>query len=366
MTGEQSKMQEKHVGSAEKSLTLKTFSLDILSKHRNALFGIAILWIMLFHGYIFGSYLGGWGKDNPINAFIRFGNVGVDIFLLLSGMGLYFSFAKRQDVYPFLKRRLSRVLPSVLIISGAFWLIFYVIRSGDIAGFLQRITLLRFWLRGDTNIWYVSFILVAYFIYPYLYHYLFDKGKALVRCGVAIAGIIVLNMIVMYVYPSFYNNVEIALTRFPVFIFGCYFGKLVYEKKRISIWWALPLVGGALAFWFLDARGVIGGPISRYLMGVAGVCFALTFALLLELLGKSVIAKALSKFFDFFGWMSLELYLAHLALRALYIEYIAGSVENGRLSQYLLVILAASIISAAVRLLLDKISLYHKRRLQHT
>lgn len=61
------------------------YSLGALSSERQAIMGFSILWIMFFHSSCDCS-------NFPVIAIIKqFGNLGVDIFLLLSGIGLYYS-----------------------------------------------------------------------------------------------------------------------------------------------------------------------------------------------------------------------------------------------------------------------------------
>lgn len=61
--------------------------------------------------------------------------------------------------------------------------------NGDVAGFVSRITLLRFWLTGDQGVYFVSLIMVLYFIYPYIYSYLFgrERGNPFVRLLILLA-----------------------------------------------------------------------------------------------------------------------------------------------------------------------------------
>ena len=63
----------------------------LLSKYRMELFGVAAIMIMIFHCQVL-MVLPGW--FSLINAHL---NSGVEIFLLLSGMGLYYSFSKNNN-----------------------------------------------------------------------------------------------------------------------------------------------------------------------------------------------------------------------------------------------------------------------------
>ena len=72
-----------------------TYSL--LSRYRSELMGIAMLWVMLFHAYQLNL-------GNPVwNAAKAAGFGGVDIFLMLSGLGLHHSLAKYAGGYTCLR-----------------------------------------------------------------------------------------------------------------------------------------------------------------------------------------------------------------------------------------------------------------------
>ena len=74
-----------------------TYSL--LSKYRSQLMGAAILWVMLFHAQPPVPFA-------PLNALFRAGFGGVDIFIVLSAVGLVCSLSRRQqDRAAFLSRR---------------------------------------------------------------------------------------------------------------------------------------------------------------------------------------------------------------------------------------------------------------------
>ena len=71
---------------------MKPFRLDIVSTYRAPLYGFAILWIVVYHATIdnvdfsFGIEQLLWFKG-----IMELGNAGVDIFLFLSGVCLFFS-----------------------------------------------------------------------------------------------------------------------------------------------------------------------------------------------------------------------------------------------------------------------------------
>ena len=61
--------------------------VTLLSKHRSAIMGFAIIWIMIAHLKVSFDFI-------PLQAIKKIGYGGVDIFLFLSGFGLYFSCSK--------------------------------------------------------------------------------------------------------------------------------------------------------------------------------------------------------------------------------------------------------------------------------
>lgn len=84
-------------------------NLNLLSKHRSFIMGIAMMMIMLHHLYFVGF---------PCNTLaLDYGMLGVDIFLLLSGFGIYFSLAKNWDkpIGSFYRRRLVRIFPAAIL-----------------------------------------------------------------------------------------------------------------------------------------------------------------------------------------------------------------------------------------------------------
>lgn len=84
-------------------------SWNILSKYRNELYGFSILWIILFHGLnVKNSSL--CKELEVLSGFIKHGNCGVEIFLFLSGMCLYYSFKNNEKVVQFYIKRLKRIL----------------------------------------------------------------------------------------------------------------------------------------------------------------------------------------------------------------------------------------------------------------
>ena len=82
-------------------MKIKDIELANISRYRSELMGAAMLFIILFHVPL--------DRSNEFFGLRRCGNVGVDMFLFLSGIGLWFSWVKNPSVWQFYKRRLLRI-----------------------------------------------------------------------------------------------------------------------------------------------------------------------------------------------------------------------------------------------------------------
>ncbi|ACV22479.1 Uncharacterized protein conserved in bacteria [Slackia heliotrinireducens] len=336
------------------------FDLNIISKYRAPLYGISIFWIMLFHGYAkdLVDYSFGQSWLQWFYEFIKVGNVGVDIFLFLSGVCLYFSFVKNHDHYAFIKKRLARVYIPVIAVFFIWWFFKSIIQhSGGWTYLLSRLSLMHFWLTYDASVWFVSLIIILYFAYPYIHDFLFAKGaNPEIRCVILVLGALLMNHILGRIWPGFFDGTEIALTRIPVFIIGCWFGKYVYEKKTLpykNLWIALAVIA-AVAFIYICFLGVLHGVVRRYFYTVGGIAWAyvwsLAFAGLDQLRGGKG-ASYLGRFMGWLGGFSLELYVSHIMLNQVYRSF--GFYNEGWLPGYLVVVALAILLAFAAYKLTD-------------
>ena len=91
-------------------MKIREIELADVSRYRSELMGAAILFIILFHVPL--------ARSDAFFGLRRCGNIGVDMFLFLSCIGLWYSWVKNPSVKHFYKRRLLRILPTWLIISS--------------------------------------------------------------------------------------------------------------------------------------------------------------------------------------------------------------------------------------------------------
>ena len=145
---------------------------SVFSKEHSALYGISILSIIIFHYFEdlnTSDFSGGLCSIGAV--YLRIiGSVGVELFIFLSGISLFFSMKKDEKVRQFYKKRIKRIIPTYLTIAIPFWgLVDIIFRSGNVKLFFEDLFFVTFFLNGTRTFWYVLFILMAYMIYPLLY-----------------------------------------------------------------------------------------------------------------------------------------------------------------------------------------------------
>ena len=74
-------------------MKIRNIELADISRYRGELMGLAIIFVILFHV--------GLPREDAFFGLKRMGNIGVDFFLFLSGMGLWFSWTKHPSLRKF-------------------------------------------------------------------------------------------------------------------------------------------------------------------------------------------------------------------------------------------------------------------------
>ena len=144
-------------------MKIPDIELGNISRYRAEQMGAAMLFVILFHVAL--------DRGDPFYGLRRCGNVGVDIFLFLSGVGLWFSWHKTPDVLRFYRRRLLRILPTWFVCATAFYLPDYLGARRYSTSFVDLIVDITinwdFWLHDELTFWYVPAIMVLYMLAPW-------------------------------------------------------------------------------------------------------------------------------------------------------------------------------------------------------
>ena len=332
----------------------KTLHWGMISTHRQEIMGIACLWV-IFHHNTFDWPAALW----LVRKLATYGNAGVDIFLFLSGISLYFAYQKKPKLRTFYQRRIVRLIVPYLLLAVPYWIWRDLyLQKGN---FLLDVTMLSFPLEGVITTWYVGAILVFYLAFPLIYKLYYETDQI---CGVPVSRKTTMILVpafmaavcfgMMYLCPELYDHIEIGLTRSVIFLIGCAAGQRVYRKEPMGSEW-LWISGVFLGFYLLVFRTTVRLP--DYWIRMTYAPTAVSLVLLLTWILSSVSWKPLKRVLVYFGDRSLELYLAHVLLKNVYLQYIPTPVlDRWGVLDYTIVVAVSMVIGEAVHQLSKKIS----------
>jgi peptidoglycan/LPS O-acetylase OafA/YrhL len=314
--------------------------MNLLSKYRTELMGLAIAWTMLYHALVFIPKV-----LSPLLAFKMLGMIGVDIFFLLSGLGLSYSWKHDPVALNFLKKRFTRILP-VFFLFVSLFLVKQCLLSEWSAQDLGAYVGMDFLLAGNLDRWFIPSITLCYLIFVasrpiaqrWGSHALLVMGT-LVSWGLSLA-----------LADGPWHHLLIFTVRLPEFFLGIHVGdKLTHGSKSPALsskpllasllllgmagWLALHLCSNTSLNW---RHGLWWYPT---VLMVYPLCYFLA-------LGLQWMAPRFTRVhasLKHLGEYSLEIYLAHAFIFSLapYVPLKDWSLNVGRYPEYLLYSLAA-------------------------
>ena len=245
-------------------------------------------------------------------------------------------------------RRIKRIFPSYFLIAGIGYGIL-VFGQGDknIISFLYLFSTIAFWKDGIGTVWFISFIILMYALYPLIYRICkcINKGG-----GWGITLLMLVSFTGVFVWadicPEIYQNIEVAIARIPIFLLGCMI-PFVEDKIEISaikcatISFFLFVLFRVLRIAFISDDDILCEMVIR----VSNIFFAILIieicCFLLQLCRSTIIHRILS----WLGDRTLELYLCHMFLAGVYRGTSIGQRYQSVII-YFLIILPAAIIVA--------------------
>lgn len=273
---------------------MQLIQLGDLSKYRSSLMGISIIMILLCHARMDGAQL-----PDIILSILALGNWGVDIFLLLSGVGMYYSISTRHaDINwgVWIYKRLKRILVPYLIIEAPFWLWYAFDNDLGVKGFLYYISFASYWIE-HIGLWFLALLIPLYILTPFLYK-LFDNRFRYLYLFLIIVIVLVCSIIPFESSSETINTVQGCLSRVPCYLIGLCIGRDVKNKKCTSWFIILPFLVYAL-FTLLNYYGIF---VSKSWLW--GIIITILLTVLLRML-PNIISNSLS----LIGKYTLELYI---------------------------------------------------------
>lgn len=258
-----------------------------VSDHRTELMGVAMIFIMASH---------------TIGRFAPFGNIGVEWFLILSGVGLYYSLSKDDNLKRFYNKRFRRIIPTYLLVAIPFFLIQFPF---DPCKFLIRISGLNLAFYWERYFWFIPMILICYLIAPFYYRLVHQKRWSIIL-PFALA-------VVVYFLSFHMPKTEIMVTRFPIFLLGMHLGKAVFEDKTCfeGKGSCIPVLISAIGMTIVVVINYIPDhliEVERHVYFICGIP-SLIFILYLVKIFERI--NLIDKLLSLVGKVSLELFLVH-------------------------------------------------------
>lgn len=304
--------------------------LKKISEYRSQLMGIAIIMVVIYHS--------NFQINIPILASCkRTLYSGVDIFMFVSGLGIYYSLANRRK--GFFVRRIKKVLPAYLPVLFV-WTLFNckkVISLEFAEIFMTNLLGISFWLNRQPSFnWYIQAIWLFY-ILSIPFFYLIKRNSKKINI------IIVIFSIAIGIF--FVNNYTlIAVSRLTIFIMGMICGGAISKKVELKgIEEAIIYLGAAIALGFLFFSfsnleeylrnyGIYWYPFIFVTPGtVLLLCRAFTK------LQKLKTGRMMLHLLSLLGEVSIEIYLIHLVVY----EYILHDTYSNALWFVVIIIMLA-------------------------
>lgn len=279
-----------------------------ISRYRGELFGLSIGSVMLLHAL-------GWlrlGHPGGVFALLTkaydgaIGSVGVDIFLFLSGFGIFYSLSSSPRAGDFYRKRFRRVLVPYLLVGAVYWFLRDIrLLHASWGTFFYDYSTLSFWGNGTKAYWFIALLCPLYLLAPWV-----GTRRPAWLLALMLAPLLLALLLARFA-PLWFGEIEIALLRIPAFWAGMACAPWAMGKKRIPPWL---LLASVLAVPLKLVLVLGDGPFAR----LANWPYSL-FLVFLYLLARNnaVVPDCVGKALKTFGKYSLELFLVHIAVRDL-------------------------------------------------
>lgn len=273
--------------------------------------GISILFVLFCHAKIDGTDFPG-----PVLSALSFLDIGVDMFFLFSGIGIFFSIfnAQTKGTYTyssFIVKRLKRILIPYLILETPFW-IWYCVQNGDSPFFsLYYLSFASFWIE-HIGLWFVALLLPLYFASPFIYR-LIRKNElwTLVLLLLPLIISVLPNVEDGSPYVDIFSNIQFVSARIPCFVIGLWLGKKVMDNESVSIVWFAVLLA---LFFALKYIPIINSIYRGWMIAI------IMSAVLSQLLGYFNNVRCIQTPLTLLGKSTLYIYISYDVCKNLFVS----------------------------------------------
>ena len=320
-----------------KEMTL-CVDLNLLSKYRTPLMGLAALMVIFCHAPYYGVVM-----PRVVHEVLGRGNLGVDIFLFLSGIGCWYSLFKGVSLKQWYYRRFVRIFIPYLLMQIPFWI--WKLCNGEfsLSNEVLVFSTAGFWL-NHVGAWYVALLVPLYLLTPPIYKIL-QFGNRLLLAGLLVVGLTVVCMwnidMLSGSVHAVIDNLQWAFRRVPSYVIGMAVAPMVKRGVKVN---ALAMIVLPLALYIA---------IHTLISKDTPVHWCLVIPILTVLVIFLTMLKDTGRIYRFISWMgivSLESYLANIYLSGMIKDSLAPLRNDcllltGGYFEYALVIVLGMLLS---------------------
>lgn len=303
-----------------------SYNLGLLSKYRPALMGAATIGILMCHAPAHGVNLP-W----HLNAILGLGQMGVMIFFLVSGLGLYYSTRQMEysvsGIAAWYRKRLVRLfVPYLIIYAPALYISMSDTSSLDWGGYILNLLTVSYWI-DKTGCWFVDILVPIYLLTPLWNRLLGRLTYPIIPTALIFAAMMAVD-----------STYAAAFHQAAFFFIGFWLGR--YVKQGVCL--SLREIMATGCFFALLLAGYYCFGIGALLPIIVIPCVCLG-CLALEKVGSGFLVR----FLDFFGTISLESYLLNVTLIT-WITYFNLLPAHWFPYRYLFIVVAGVLLSVVV------------------
>lgn len=314
--------------------------MQLVAYFRKEIMGVCALMILVCHAstYIKMPYL----LDLSLSSL----EVAVDIFLMLSGLGIYFSlFNYNGGVLKWYKKRFLRLYIPYLLIIIPILLIrikLGIFKNTDTLYILSYLSTFQFYV-DHNGIWFLSMLVPLYLISPFLYK-IVNNLLFTILLLIIIAFLLLLLFNSELINKSFVDNLFFVIVRIPSFIFGMLVAKCIKQKKDINNKLLIPiLVILSIGLFALTKQKVFSYCLISY------PCVCLITSIVQHICNRG------RRFLNFFGDISLESYVCNVSIPPILFFILKQETLLGSVILYVISIILGTFMSYLCQKLSSKI-----------
>ena len=316
--------------------------LSLFSKYRMQLMGIATIMIILCHSVPYGVVL---------HPFIRYVfslcNMGVDVFLFLSGMGCCYSLMGGVNLSKWYKKRYLRLLAPYTVIYVFVFLFWTCSGMEFFTEGLSEFLTISYWTHHK-GAWFIALLIPLYFVTPFIYKLLLSEKYRYIISLISVVLILILTRQSFEDKNDIIFNIKGAFQHSIVYIIGMSIAFDIKREKSINCFWVV-----ILPFMIYGAEKLIHTGV------YTNWCLAIPISSVIVFLIRESHCSSLNVLLCWVGAISLESYLLNINLIRI-ISYLSMPYSEcillyGKYLEYVLVILLGISISKCVSILSKQI-----------